>query len=174
MKDTEEIIRYNLTITLYRIVSATGQLPHSFVLEGVECLTKFPILGGGFADIWRGRLKDGQLVALKVLRLYACSEEEKEKVHKVSGPLRNVYPLLLLLTDRFMQEFCKEVIIWTQFRHHHILPFLGVCSDLFDTRPAMVTPWMANGDSISYLKKNPTVDRLQLVSVCLVVNLPFC
>ena len=54
-------------------------------------------------------------------------------------------------------------MIWTQLHHHNILPLLGICVDLFDARPAMVTPWMVHGNTLNYLSKNSSVDKLSLV-----------
>ena len=44
-----------------------GFIPPYLLLSGVRRLDKDPIAGGGFADVWRGKLH-GEVVALKVLR----------------------------------------------------------------------------------------------------------
>lgn len=55
-------------------------------------------------------------------------------------------------------------MIWRQFSHQNILPFYGVCISEFEPRLALVSPWMENGDIITYVKKYPNVNRIGLVS----------
>ncbi|KAF9259165.1 hypothetical protein L218DRAFT_843322, partial [Marasmius fiardii PR-910] len=59
--------------------------------------------------------------------------------------------------------FCKEVLIWTQLSHPNIVPLIGVNADLFEPEFCLVSPWMANDDIISFLKRNPDHNRLQSV-----------
>jgi hypothetical protein len=54
---------------------ATGLYPECLVLEGVEIIGD-AVGGGGFADIFKGRLHD-QEIALKMLRVYQKSDIEK-------------------------------------------------------------------------------------------------
>ena len=65
------------------IVLSTGEFPSSLILRDVSRLSLYPILGGGFADIWQGKLSDGSIAALKVLRLFKNTEEEKTRTNKV-------------------------------------------------------------------------------------------
>ena len=51
------------------IVLSTGEFPSSLILRGIDRLSSYPILGGGFADIWKGTYK-GQEVAIKILRTF--------------------------------------------------------------------------------------------------------
>ena len=85
--------RRSISFVLNKIVKDTGRFPTSYILKGVSCLTAFPILGGGFADVWQGNLLDGTLVALKALRIFANSKEDQERVRKV----RTLYPLHLCI-----------------------------------------------------------------------------
>ncbi|KAJ8080986.1 Homeobox protein tos8 [Marasmius tenuissimus] len=47
-----------------------GSLPLSFFLPNIVKDGTHPVAGGGFADIWKGRLESGHLVCLKVLRVH--------------------------------------------------------------------------------------------------------
>lgn len=51
---------------------------------------------------------------------------------------------------------------WRSLDHPNVLPLLGVTMD--ETRFVMVSEWMENGNINQFLKKNPGVDRLDLVS----------
>lgn len=64
-----------------KIVRQTGVLPPSFVLTGVVQVSEHPVSGGGFADIFTGKL-EMQKVALKVLRVFV-TEENRKKIHRV-------------------------------------------------------------------------------------------
>lgn len=57
-----------------------------------------------------------------------------------------------------------EAMIWRQLRHRNILTFYGVCIDEFSPQLALVSPWMINGDVLSYTKKYPTVNRINIVN----------
>ena len=58
--------------------------------------------------------------------------------------------------------FYREVIVWKRLQHPNIVPFLGV--------PAKIPPfeivcdWMENDKITEYVRKNPGVDRVGLVS----------
>ncbi|KAK0231907.1 kinase-like domain-containing protein [Armillaria nabsnona] len=112
-------------------------IPFSLYLRDVTREGGNPVAGGGFADIWKGCLHDTQ-VCLKVLRVF-CPEEQKARV---------------------LREFCQEALVWRQLRHPNILPFLGVNEDLFAPRYCLISPWMVNGNIMSYLEAHPDHDRL--------------
>ncbi|PBK85265.1 kinase-like protein, partial [Armillaria gallica] len=60
----------------------------------------------------------------------------------------------------------KEVVVWRQLRHPHILPLLGVNEDLFAPRFCLISPWMRHGNIIEYLQDNPRAahERLELIA----------
>ncbi|KAJ8080989.1 Homeobox protein tos8 [Marasmius tenuissimus] len=109
-----------------------GSLPPSIHLSNIVKEGSHPVAGGGFADIWKGRIANDNLVCLKVLRIYTGSFDEK----------------------KLMTQLGNEVLIWRQLRHSHIHQFLGVVNDLFRPSYCIISPWMANGDVMSYCQQH--------------------
>ena len=82
------------------MISKTGKLPRILILDDIARLSSYPILGGGFADIWQGKLSDGTKVALKVLRLFSNTEEEKTRINKVgSTDILAIGHILILMNE---------------------------------------------------------------------------
>jgi hypothetical protein len=54
---------------------ATGLYPECLVLEGIDIIGD-AVGGGGFADIFKGRLRDED-IAVKVLKVYQKSDIQK-------------------------------------------------------------------------------------------------
>ncbi|KAH8830918.1 kinase-like domain-containing protein [Flagelloscypha sp. PMI_526] len=96
--------------------------------------------GGGYADIFRGR-SGTQEVCLKRVRVFVVSEREK-----------------------ILQEFLNEAIIWRHLRHPNVLPFLGISQTVFPGETCFVSPFIANGNLVAFLKENPDQDRISLLS----------
>ena len=67
---------------LRRLVLKHGKFPSTLFVRGVERIGKNAVTGGGFADIWRGKI-DNKIVALKVLRIFDWSADQS-KLFKVS------------------------------------------------------------------------------------------
>ncbi|KAG8902811.1 hypothetical protein FRC01_009463 [Tulasnella sp. 417] len=63
---------------------------------------------------------------------------------------------------RDLRLFNEEASIWQMLNHPHVLPLRGiyVCQSGFTY---LVSPYMTNGDLMSYLKQNPFVDRRGLL-----------
>ncbi|KAK1230863.1 Homeobox protein tos8 [Marasmius sp. AFHP31] len=116
---------------LLRLNKRHFSLPTSLHLVDVVKEGSHPVAGGGFADIWKGRLKVDRLVCLKVLRVYTGSFD----------------------MNKLMKQLGNEVLIWRQLRHPNIDEFLGVTSELFEPSYCIVSPWMANGDVMSYCRE---------------------
>ena len=53
------------------------------------------------------------------------------------------------------QQFCHEALVWRQLHHPNILPLLGVNIDAFHPSFCLISPWMNNGDIVTFLKQNP-------------------
>jgi serine/threonine protein kinase len=49
--------------------------------------------------------------------------------------------------------------VWKQLNHPNVLPFLGVNTKLFSPSFCLISPWMENGNALSFLEKNPDHDR---------------
>ncbi|KAF9065110.1 kinase-like domain-containing protein [Rhodocollybia butyracea] len=127
-----------------------GVLPPSMILDGLVCESKRAVKGGGFAvrilllerysgyschfwqDVWIGRW-DNRRVCMKVLRYF---QEGSER-------------------ETLLKALSKEVLLWRQLNHPKILPFLGVNTEIFSPSFCIISPWMFNGDIISYAQKNP-------------------
>ncbi|KAG8980920.1 hypothetical protein FRB94_010320 [Tulasnella sp. JGI-2019a] len=55
----------------------------------------------------------------------------------------------------------KEIEVWSQLRHDHILPFYGASAEA--SPPFIVSRYMANGHIMKYLSTHPNANRVQLV-----------
>jgi hypothetical protein len=71
----EPALRRHHVKALIKLSGATGLYPECLVLKGIEIIGD-TVGGGGFADIFKGRLRD-QEIAVKVLRVYHKSDIEK-------------------------------------------------------------------------------------------------
>ena len=69
----------------------------------------------------------------------------------------------LLLTDRFLKRFCRDVVVWKALRHPNVLPLLGVT--MTENRFVVASEWMVMGDINEFTKANVNADRLELVRV---------
>lgn len=100
-------------------------------------------------------------MALKVLRTFVDGVD----IAKLQQVI--LFPRLTHATGltKIGQAFCREAMIWRQFKHPNILPFYGVCNDEFAPQLAMVSPWMDGGDLPTYLNRHEQADRLRIVSV---------
>lgn len=59
--------------------------------------------------------------------------------------------------------FYKEVITWKNLRHPNVLPLLGVF--MTETKFAMVSEWMTNGNINQFVAVRQDANRFQLVSL---------
>ncbi|CUA77278.1 STE20-like serine/threonine-protein kinase [Rhizoctonia solani] len=102
-------------------------------------LSQHPVSNGGFGDIYRGTLPNGQQVGLKCLRLQVGASEDDK---------------------RHLRRAAQELHVWSKCEHPHILQLLGVAKH--QGRIAMVSPWMENGDLRWFLSQRPKVNRCAL------------
>ncbi|KAL5497895.1 hypothetical protein ACEPAH_2826 [Sanghuangporus vaninii] len=123
---------------LYKEARNYGILPKSFYLLNVEKLQEHPIGGGSYGDVYKGRIGE-QKVAVKTSRFLWDSETKRQK-HR---------------------ELCKEAFIWKPLDHPNVLPFLGICSEEF-LSVGLVSPFMDNGDLLTYLRRNPNIDKFDM------------
>lgn len=59
--------------------------------------------------------------------------------------------------------------MWKSLRHPNVLPLVGIT--ISETRFAMISNWMANGNINDFVRTNPNVDRLGLASFSNTVTL---
>lgn len=72
-------------------------------------------------------------------------------------------PLTSLLELTFMQRIQAEVATWHRLCHRNVSQFFGIFQNASSI--GMVSPWYSNGIISEYVKVNPEVDRLKLVSL---------
>jgi hypothetical protein len=53
--------------------------------------------------------------------------------------------------------------MWRTLRHPNVLPLIGVM--MSESQFAMISDWMADGNICDYVKKYPSVNRIELVGV---------
>ena len=71
----EPALRRRHVQALIRLSAATGLYPECLVSEGIE-INKYAVGGGGFGDVFKGRLQD-QAIAVKVFKVYTKSDIER-------------------------------------------------------------------------------------------------
>ncbi|KAF9446239.1 kinase-like protein [Macrolepiota fuliginosa MF-IS2] len=122
---------------LRNLSAGSGFYPRWYVLDGIERGSHED--SGGFSDIHKGRHGDLKL-CLKVVRVY-----QRKRVE-------------------MLKTYTKEVILWGQLVHTNIVPFYGIFYlDTSQTQLCLVSPWMENGNIVSYLKEHPEAPRKLLV-----------
>ncbi|KAJ7136910.1 kinase-like domain-containing protein, partial [Mycena epipterygia] len=126
---------------LRRLSGRFFSLPPSYFIYDAVRESQNSVAGGGFADIWLGRL-DGRRVCLKVLRFHTSSTPQA---------LQNL-------------TFCREALCWAGLDHPNILPFLGVNEQIAPYQSfCLISPWMDHGNLMNFLESNPDFDRLKAV-----------
>ncbi|KAK1231150.1 hypothetical protein PQX77_005741 [Marasmius sp. AFHP31] len=138
--------RATILKTTTRLSANAGLCPRSLVIRNVQMEGKYPFIGGGSGDVWCGRIRepDGtQIVSVKVVKIYQTSD-----------------------VQALFNEYFREAIVWKPLSHPNILPLLGVYFlDEEIRRPGLVSPWMARGNLVQYLKDTPrgSVNQLSLI-----------
>ncbi|EUC60960.1 tyrosine kinase family catalytic domain protein [Rhizoctonia solani AG-3 Rhs1AP] len=103
-----------------------------------------PVSYGEFGDVYRGRLTDDTLIAVKTLRI------PRDNASWASEPLIDA---------------ARELHTWGKCCHPNILPLLGL--GLFRGRIGMVSPWQREGRLPLYLERTQGVNRYNLsVQIC--------
>ena len=116
------------------------------------------LASGGFADVRRGTY-DGHLVAVKTMRV--TEQDDLLKIRKVrADDIFSVTWDAVLIAP--LQQFCKEVVLWSTLSHPNILKLVGVSGDMGRRHFITVSEWMEHGDIMKYIKHN-SVNRLELV-----------
>ncbi|KAF8761355.1 kinase-like protein [Rhizoctonia solani] len=99
----------------------------------------YPVVAGGFGDIYRGMLYDGTQVSIKCLRLMLDSGTTGRK---------------------HVKRAAHELYVWSKCNHPNVLEVYGVAR--YRNQIAMISPWMENGNLSQFLSRRPQVDRCAL------------
>ncbi|THH05036.1 hypothetical protein EW145_g5090 [Phellinidium pouzarii] len=132
-----------LATNLYDIQEKSGQLLPKVELKHGEVrrTSSHPVGGSAAFDIWQGEYLGRAKCAIKVIRGVEVSPKIRER-------------------------FLREVKIWRVMYQYdqgeYILPFWGACLD-DGPYPYMVSPWMEYGESLSFVKKFPYVNRKRII-----------
>ncbi|KAF9257434.1 kinase-like protein [Marasmius fiardii PR-910] len=127
---------------MLRLSKRSGLCPQCLMVKNVKRLGDFPVSGGGFGDVWKGKIGE-QVVCLKVVKVYLVSD-----------------------VQQLLQEYMQEAIVWQQLKHPNLLPFMGMFYlDKGQEQLCLVSPWMERGNLVKYLKVMPReqVDHYSLV-----------
>ncbi|KAK0193254.1 kinase-like domain-containing protein [Armillaria mellea] len=139
MGEGQDYWRKRCTKWMLALVKIHGILPTSFSCLDARSEGSTAVWGGGFADIWKGRMGD-TLICIKVLRIFIDNGIEERA--------------------RVIKNFCREALVWRNLKHPNVLPFLGVSTKLFVPSFCLISPWMENGNIMNFLAANPGHDRL--------------
>ncbi|KAH7888228.1 kinase-like domain-containing protein [Phlebopus sp. FC_14] len=107
---------------------------------------------GGFSTVKTAQYRK-KTVAVKVLK-------------DVSREVGDLDVIRILLMSRAVQALEREIEIWGNLRHDHIVPFYGAA--ILSSPPLMVSRYMRNGNLLQYLSARPQANRVKLVyEICL-------
>ncbi|KAL5641709.1 hypothetical protein ACGC1H_001996 [Rhizoctonia solani] len=101
--------------------------------------TAMIVSGGGFGDIWMGRLHDEGKVAIKAWRTNTL------------GPC----------DYKTLKRAARELFCWSRMEHPNVHRLQGVIM-FRDQYLGMVSDWMENGNLHEYLRTHPSADRYEL------------
>ncbi|KAJ8077705.1 hypothetical protein PM082_002138 [Marasmius tenuissimus] len=124
--------RSNIFKVMLHLSKNSGMYPECLTIKNVEKLGEHPVAGGGFGDVWKGRVAE-QTVCLKVVRVFNASD-----------------------LQQLVKEYMQEAIVWQQLRHPNLLPFVGMYYlSKSQGQLCLVSPWMERGNLVMYLKDTP-------------------
>lgn len=143
---------------LQQLCGASGVLPASFILTGgFDDIEAQPFTRGQSADVYKATY-EGRPVVVKAPKLRFFNH--RKKVHVVSGL---VFRTIVHLLRLHFQRFVKEVIRWKCLLHESILSLVGVA--LTPPPFSTVSPWMENGNIMSFTRTTPDQNPFSLVGV---------
>ncbi|KAG8728778.1 hypothetical protein FRC11_010226, partial [Ceratobasidium sp. 423] len=137
-KAIEPISQHMSIRDMFELLSCHGSIDLSSHMDP-EQESAVLVSGGGFGDIWKGKLQDGTRVAIKAWR--------ESVIDKCD------YKILKRAT--------REIHYWSKLKHENVHQLMGLI--LFKNQSlGMVSEWMDNGNLHEYLRKNPDANRYQL------------
>ncbi|CAE6445184.1 unnamed protein product [Rhizoctonia solani] len=112
----------------------------------LDACSPFPVSGGGFCDVYRGKIYDGRSVAIKSLRVFDGPEMDAQR-------------------QKLLKRAAREVYQWSKLNHPNVMPLLGLA--IFHGRLSMLSEWMDNGTLSTYLRLHPDTNRINMcVEIC--------
>ncbi|KAJ8077647.1 Rho guanine nucleotide exchange factor [Marasmius tenuissimus] len=126
---------------MLRLSKKSGMYPKCLKINNVEKMGSYPVAGGGFGDVWKGKIAT-EIVCLKVVKVYLASD-----------------------VQQLLKEYMQEAIVWQQLRHPNLLPFVGMYYlGEGQGQLCLVSPWIERGNLMTFLKNTPPelVDRMLL------------
>ncbi|CAE7172820.1 unnamed protein product, partial [Rhizoctonia solani] len=155
--DSEAIGRHMSMEEMFHHLLLNGCVNLSSQMD-IQQDTAIIINGGGFGDIWSGKLHDGTQVAIKAWRA-PIIEECDYKTLKVHISVRSTF----VPTDASLvgERATREIHCWSRLKHDNIHQLLGII--IFKGQYlGMVSEWMENGSVYKYMRKNPSIGRYQM------------
>ncbi|KAL0566778.1 hypothetical protein V5O48_015224 [Marasmius crinis-equi] len=128
----DDNLRSSILKMMLHLSKHSGLCPNFLFIRNVKKIGAFPVGGGRFGDVWKGKIGE-QLVCLKVVKVYLTSD-----------------------VAHLMKEYIREAIVWQQLKHPNLLPFIGMYYlDKAREQLCLVSPWMGRGDLLRYLNETP-------------------
>ena len=145
-----------------------SRIQHLDVTKNIQDRSRTSVAYGGYSEVFTGRLRrvgnERVDVAIKRLRFHV-GEEKALKVRPLA--LAKEFHLM-----RFVQQFAKEVYVWSKLSHPNILPLLGFAFCKETRFPLLVSEWMHLGTAWSYVQENPGLSLLNVaILVCAVYHI---
>lgn len=114
--------------------------PHLILATDLEevGIIHMPVAAGGFTDIFKCSMSTDvgtRFVAVKSFKFRVPDTDNGRSLQRIGTMIR------------------REVYVWIQLKHDHILPLEGVTIGKFGPLPALVSPWMEEGSLDDYLKR---------------------
>ncbi|KAL5641749.1 hypothetical protein ACGC1H_002011 [Rhizoctonia solani] len=126
------------TRQMFECLTGTGCIDLSSQMDPKQ-ETAMIVSGGGFGDIWMGKLHNGGKVAIKAWRTNTLGK----------------------CSYKTLKRAARELFFWSRMEHSNIHRLQGVIM-FRDQYLGMVSEWMENGNLHEYLRKFPDADRYQL------------
>ncbi|KAF8962816.1 kinase-like domain-containing protein [Flammula alnicola] len=130
--------------TVTKTLVVRGEIMLTDLTDEVVVLGDSAVAHGSFSDVWMGKWEDPverrtRMVALKFLRQIM---------------VQNV-------REKLLKRLQAEVLAWHRLCHKNVSQLFGIVQS--PNSIAMVSQWCDNGTICSYLKRNPTANRLKLL-----------
>ncbi|KAJ7586435.1 kinase-like domain-containing protein [Mycena floridula] len=141
LDDIPRKVRSCFTKAMARLCRRMGLYPECLTLNGLQQIGGH-VDGGGFGDVSIGLLR-GAGVSIKTPRV---AQRELKTL---------------------LQDFSREIIIWSQLSHPNVLPLYGIyyLNDRETSQACIVSPWMEHGNLLQFLNKGPSerINRSSLI-----------